>query len=445
MTNYFSRRQFISTTALTAAAISLPTLAQQNNAFSKKTYSKTHNEYLLNNILLETNFVYHDNKVVATQTKNAALYIKDGIIKAILKKGENPNNLPIIDGEGLLAIPALQDLHIHLDKSWYGLPWRTISRKGWTIQDMIAYEQKILPELLETSIKRTGEMISLLNQKGTVIARSHCNIEPTSQLKSLKHLEEALDQNKNNLECEIVAFPQHGLLRSNSEKLMREAMKMGAHYVGGLDPTKVDGDMKKSLDTMFAIALDNGKGVDIHLHEPNPSGGEAIKYMIDYVAKEKDLHGKLTLSHAFAFMNMQNDEVKQLAEKMAEYGISLASTLPFGNAMMPLPIFQTAGVKLMSGTDSILDWWSPLGSGDMLEKARLWAQLYRQTDELGLSRSLSIATAGITPLNEKGDMVWPKVGDKATFTLVAASCSAEAVARLPEQRRGFLNGKPVIS
>lgn len=445
MNHNISRRKFISTTALTAAAISMPTLAQQSSPSNKTISPQIHNEYILDNILLETNFIYHNDQVIATQTKHTALHIRDGIIKNILQQGENPNSLPIIDGEGLLILPPLQDLHIHLDKSWYGLPWRTISRKGWNIQDIIAYEQKILPELLETSIERTGEMISLLNRKGTVIARSHCNIEPTSQLKSLEHLEQALDQNKYNLECEIVAFPQHGLLRSNSEKLMREAMRLGAHYVGGLDPTKVDNDMKKSLDTMFAIALDSGKGIDIHLHEANPSGGEAIKYMINYVAKEKELHGKLTLSHAFAFMGMSNDEVKHLAEKMAEYKISLASTLPFGNSMMPLPTFQSAGVKLMSGTDSILDWWSPLGSGDMLEKARLWAQLYRQTDEFGLSRALSIATAGVTPLDDQGNLAWPKVGDKATFTLVAASCSAEAVARLPEKRQGFLNGKPIIS
>ena len=48
---------------------------------------------------------------------------------------------------------------------------------------------------------------------------------------------------------------------------MREAMQAGAHYVGGLDPTSVDGAMEKSLDTMFQIALDYDKGVDIHLHE----------------------------------------------------------------------------------------------------------------------------------------------------------------------------------
>lgn len=443
-----SRRQFLETAALTAAAVALPNqvLARDNTAAIATPLKliNTPSEYILDNIVLETGFVKEDNKIIATQTKPAALHIKDGIILAILNKSENPNQLKTVDGEGMLAIPPLKDMHIHLDKSWYGLPWRTISRKGWSIKDIIKLEQKILPELLETSVTRTGQMIELLNRKGTVIARSHCNIEPTSQLKSLEHLEQALDNNKDNLACEIVAFPQHGLLLSNSEKLMREAMKMGAHYVGGLDPTNVDNNMKKSLDTMFSIALDSGKGVDIHIHEGNPQGGEAIRYMIDYVGKEKTLQGKFTLSHAFAFMTMDDAEVKDLAAKMAEYRISVASTLPFGTSVMPLPQFKAAGVQLMTGTDSVLDWWSPMGSGDMLEMAHLWAKMYRQTDEYGLTRSLAIATAGGTPLDDDGNMVWPKVNDIANFTLLDASCTAEAVARLPEKRRGFLRGKAVL-
>ncbi len=82
-------------------------------------------------------------------------------------------------------------------------------------------------------------------------------------------------------------IPQHGLLLSKSESLMREAMQAGAHYVGGLDPTSVDGAMEKSLDTMFQIALDYDKGVDIHLHETTPAGVAAINYMVETVEKTK--------------------------------------------------------------------------------------------------------------------------------------------------------------
>ncbi|MEI5083888.1 deaminase, partial [Pseudomonas aeruginosa] len=71
--------------------------------------------------------------------------------------------------------------------------------------------------------------------------------EPVSGLKNLQNLQAVLARRQAGFECEIVAFPQHGLLLSKSEPLMREAMQAGAHYVGGLEPTNVDGAMGKFL------------------------------------------------------------------------------------------------------------------------------------------------------------------------------------------------------
>ncbi len=39
----------------------------------------------------------------------------------------------------------------------------------------------------------------------------------------------------------------------------------------------------------------------------------------------------------------------------------------------------------MTGTDSVIDHWSPYGLGDMLEKANLYAQLYIRPNEQTLS------------------------------------------------------------
>jgi hypothetical protein len=53
-----------------------------------------------------------------------------------------------------------------------------------------------------------------------------------------------------------------------------------------------------------------------------------------------------------------------------------------------------------------------------------------------------VQTVGfVTPLDEKGEQVWPKAGDEASFNLVPASCSTEAVARLPIRNAVFHKGK----
>lgn len=413
-----SRREFLSQSGkmVTAAALFGPSVplahaggAGTLNCEANNTMKITDPHYYLDNVLLETGFDYENGVAVQTRTARQTVEIQNGKIVALRENKQHPDaTLPHYDAGGKLMLPTTRDMHIHLDKTFYGGPWRSLNRPaGTTIQDMIKLEQKMLPELQPYTQERAEKLIDLLQSKGTTIARSHCNIEPVSGLKNLQNLQ------------------------------------AGAHYVGGLDPTSVDGAMEKSLDTMFQIALDYDKGVDIHLHETTPAGVAAINYMVETVEKTPQLKGKLTISHAFALATLNEQQVDELAHRMAAQRISIASTVPIGTLHMPLKQLHDKGVKVMTGTDSVIDHWSPYGLGDMLEKANLYAQLYIRPNEQNLSRSLFLATGDILPLNEKGERVWPKAQDDASFVLVDASCSAEAVARISPRTATFHKGQLV--
>lgn len=452
-----SRRAFLGATGILAAAsaaIGLSGEVAHAASASKESCDAAENSatavsdrhYCLTDVRLEEGFENESETVIGTRTALYTLEIRDGKIAALHPSNAAlPDGVPRYHAHGQLMLPMTRDMHIHLDKTFYGGPWQAPRpRQGKTIMDMIALEEKLIPQLLPTSQQRTEALIALLQSKGSAIARSHCNIDPVSGLKSLEHLQRALENHRNDFSCEIVAFPQHGLLHSKVDGLMREAMQMGVQYVGGLDPTNVDGAMEKSLDAMFQIAIDTGKGVDIHLHETSPAGVAAINYMIDTVEKNPLLRGKVTISHAFALTTLSPDALAETASRLATEQITIASTVPIGGLMMPLPQLSEKGVLVMTGTDSVIDHWSPFGSGDMLEKAYLYAQLYRGSDELRLSRAMAIATGGVLPLDNSGKRAWPKVGDDAAFTLVGASCSAEAVARLPARTATFYQGRMVF-
>lgn len=454
MTDNKSRREFLSQSGKIATACALfgatgsvayaaKSTAESDETRNAMTLPDKH--YYLDNVLLETGFEYEGQTAVHTRTALQTLEINNGKIVALSDNKQHKNAaLPRYDAGGKLMLPAMRDMHIHLDKTFYGGPWRSLNRPaGTTIQDMIRLEQTLLPELQPYTQERAGKLIDLLQSKGSTIARSHCNIEPTSGLKNLENLQAVLERRRAGFRCEIVAFPQHGLLLSKSEPLMREAMQAGAHYVGGLDPTSVDGAMEKSLDTMFQIALDYGKGVDIHLHETSPAGVAAVNYMVETVEKTPALKGKLTISHAFALAMLNEQQVDELATRMAAQQVTIASTVPIGTLHMPLKQLREKGVFVMTGTDSVIDHWSPYGLGDMLEKANLYAQLYIRPNEQTLSRALAIATGDLLPLNDKGERVWPNAQDEASFVLVDASCSAEAVARISPRTATFHQGELV--
>ncbi|MDR4892962.1 MULTISPECIES: amidohydrolase [unclassified Chryseobacterium] len=386
--------------------------------------------YTLKNVRLETGFEYENEEVTGTKTDLFSIEIEDGKIKTV--KANDPS-LKAIDAKGYLMLPAFRDMHIHLDKTLYGLPWQALSPKRRTVKDMIAYEQEIIPELLKTSVSRAEQLISLQQHYGTHFARTHFNIDPTSGLKSLEHLEQALENKKDSFKAELVAFPQHGVYYTESAPLMKAAAQLkSVAFIGGLDPLSIDGNIEKVMDFTVQLALDHHKGIDIHLHEAGESGMKTINYLIDKAIENPELQGKTFVSHAFALAHLSPKETEQIAERLAAGKVGIASSVPFKGTVMPIPTLKKYGVNVLIGNDNVQDYWSTFGSGSMLQKANLIAELYGYATEFALSRALQFATQSILPLDEKGQQRWPKAGDEAAIVLTEASCSAEAVSRMSE-------------
>ncbi|MGJ1435389.1 amidohydrolase [Sphingobacterium multivorum] len=384
--------------------------------------------YILKNVRLETGFEFDGKEVISTNTALFCVEVEEGKIKGIKPNTANAN---AIDAKGHLMLPAFKDMHAHLDKMLFGLPWEAVSPTRHTVKDMIAYEQKMIPEWLSTSVERTGKMLSFLQAYGTDFIRSHFNVDPTSGLKSLTNLEKALASKKDTVEAELVAFPQHGLYYTDTLPILKDVAKLDAvSFIGGVDPYSLDGSIEKSMEQITQLALDNNKGIDIHLHEMGESGMKTIEFLIDRTLENPQLKGKAFVSHAFALSRLTNVEAEKIAARLAEAGVGIVSSVPFGNMIMPIPTLRKYGVEVLIGNDNIQDHWNTFGSGNMLQKANLIAELYGYGTEFGLSRTLAFATRYKLPLDNNGNQQWPKVGDEASMVFVEASCSAEAVSRI---------------
>jgi len=387
--------------------------------------------YIVKNVRLETAFIWEDDRTATTKTDLFCVTINNGKIAEI--SSNDGQAVDAIDAKGLLMLPAFSDMHVHLDKTLYGLPWQAVSPTRRTVQDMIAYEQEIIPELLKTSTHRAELLINLLQHYGTTFARTHFNVDTTSGLHSLANLKKALDHKKDSFKAELVAFPQHGLYYTESAALMKEAAQLeSVDFIGGLDPFSIDKNMEKAIEFTVQLALDNDKGIDIHLHDGGKEGIDTIEYLTELVLQNPRLQGRTFVSHAFALAQLQGNEIGRIAEKLAAAKVGVVSSIPFGETVMPIPSLLKYGVDVLVGNDNVQDYWSTFGTGNMLQKAKLMAELYGWKTEFDLSRTLRFATRNILPLDDQGVMQWPRVNDSAEFVLADASCSAEAVSRVPE-------------
>ncbi|CAB1221622.1 amidohydrolase [Acinetobacter bouvetii] len=398
--------------------------------------------YLLKNIRLERAFEYDDaGNVVATKTTTAHLHIENGKIVNIYfdEIPETLKGLSQCDGGQALALPGINDAHIHLDKTYYGGPWRA-AEENKSVAEMIQIEKTLLPEQLPVLEHRAKAILDLIISKGATRTLAHCNIDHSIGVQHFAKIQEILNQYSPLISAKTVAFPQHGLYRDDAVELMKEVLSMGCNYVGGLDPAEIDGNMQKSLDTTVQLALDYNVGIDFHIHERGNVGKTSLDYLFDLVEQNPSLKSKVNLSHAFVLYDIfKQGELADYAARMRDLGIKLVSGVPI-QFKMPLAELRDYEVQVEVGTDSVMDHWYPFGQGDIIERSNIIAQLYGWKNEYHLSRALYFAT-GTTPLNHAGEMVWPQIGMDADIVLFDASCSAEVIARISARKLTIHKGK----
>ena len=393
------------------------------------------------NVRLEKGFKTEGNRITGTETEIVHLEIEDGKIKSIAKEMPN-DSAETYDAKNQLLLPSLREMHIHIDKTYYSGPWKACKPITKGIFTRLEEEKELLPKLLPTAQERAENMIELLIRNGHTHIRTHCNVDPVIGLKNLEATMRALENYKDSITYDIVAFPQHGLLRSDSVGLVREAMKNGATLVGGVDPATVDRHIERSLSTVFDIAAEHNKGIDLHLHDPDTLGAFTFSRLADYT-KEAGMQGRVTISHGMALADLEGDALASLLTELKESQIDVTTTIPINRPTIPVAQIDQAGIQVSLGHDSITDHWSPFGTGNTIQKLGVLAERFKYIDEFSLNRLLKYATGGVTPLNEAGERMWPKVGDTASMILVNASCTAEAIARRAEISAVFFKGKEI--
>lgn len=393
----------------------------------------------IKNVLLETGYTSENEVVVATETKLASIKVEDGIITEIDADNQATDG---IDAQGYLALPSFREMHVHLDKGHYGGPWKAAIPMGGVF-DRIKEEEGFLVSFLENTPERAQALVDLITSFGVTHMRVQVNVDPVIGLQNARIVKEVLDNNTDKLTYELVAFPQHGTLRTHAENLLEQALEEGQDLLlGGLDPANVDKDIEKSLTVTFDLAKKHNRPIDFHLHTGGTLGVYEIERILDYIEKY-EMQGKVSLSHTFSLGDIPRAKVIELAKRFKALGVDINTTQPLGRPALPFMDFINEGVIVSMANDCINDHWQSFNSGDVIERIYLGSQLHGLDGEYHLSRALQAVTGGLTPLDDEGNQVWPKVGDKADIVFVKAESTAHLVARRIPERVTMFKGNIV--
>lgn len=372
-------------------------------------------------------------KQVRFEGKLWDLSIENGAIQEIVETSSTNKDISTYDAEGLLYLPTLADMHCHLDKHFLGEPWRPL-QPFITLPKQLKFEKEMLSTMQSSLEERAMILSELMLSHGTTKMRTHVDVDPEIGLKHLEAVLQLREQLKDVMEVEIVAFPQQGLIRSNSVGIMKEALRNGADLVGGVDPAGLDRKVESSIEAMFELSSEFDAGVDLHLHEPGHLGKYTIDLVTDYTRQTKK-QGRVAVSHAYCLGMLSDAELSDTMTALREENVSIISSVPIDRPMPRVETLLDAGVTFKLGADNIRDAWSPYGNGDMLHRAsRLAEKSGWVTDEQLIKAYSFITNRSLTP----------KVGETADFMLVDAQNIQHAMASIPKREAVFSKGKLIF-
>jgi cytosine/creatinine deaminase len=179
--------------------------------------------------------------------------IENGLIVALAERGL-PAAERELDARGGIISPPFVESHFHLENAYL---WDGMINQSGTLEEAIAIYARVKHDLKPDGVlARTGRVVRRALANGTFWLRSHVDIDHISGLKILEAVAAARSAYQEQIDIQLVAFPQLGLARnSEAADLMWQAMENGADLVGGMPHGERDmDDAARHIEIAFAVA-----------------------------------------------------------------------------------------------------------------------------------------------------------------------------------------------
>jgi cytosine deaminase len=309
-----------------------------------------------------------------------------------------------LDADGGLLIPPFVDSHFHLDAALTaGTPRRNVSG---TLLEGISLWAELQPLLThETVAERAREYLRWCVSQGILYLRSHVDTCQAS-LVGVRALVEVREELRDLIDVQLVAFPQHGLLRfPDGERLLDEAVDLGVDLVGGIPHYERSREAGvESIRKLMARAQRRDLRVDMHCDETDDPSSRFAEVLAQETTA-RGMEGRVTGSHLTSLHSVDNAYFAKLLGLLVEAGMHVVSnpllnmitqaradTYPKRRGLTRVKELIDAGINVSFGHDCTLDPWYPLGSADMLDVASMGLHACHMSGEREIELMLDAVT-----------------------------------------------------
>jgi cytosine/creatinine deaminase len=284
-----------------------------------------------------------------------------------------------VDAGGRLVTPALVEPHVHLDAVLTeGQPRH--NRSGSLFEGIEIWAERVASLTREDVLSRGDIALRWMLAHGVTHVRAHVDVCDPS-LTALRGLIELRRRWRDVVAIQLVAFPQQGIYSfPDGEKLMIEALELGADVVGGIPHYEWTRDYgERDVKMALELAVRYGRPADLHCDETDDPHSRFLEVLCAETIR-LGLQGRVTASHTTAMHSYNNAYADRLIRLVRAAGVHMV-TNPLDNSVLQgrfdsYPIRRgftrvkellRAGVNVAIGHDSIMDPWYPLGVGDPVQ------------------------------------------------------------------------------
>ncbi len=314
------------------------------------------------------------------------LRVEDGVVQArgklSCKEGEE-----VVEG-GLLT-PPFAEPHVHLDAALLGARRPNVSG---TLTEGIRNWTELRPLLTAADVTaRARKTIEMYVSWGALRIRTHVDTGNLVAVEALITLRDELDD----IELQVVAFPQEGILRApGTRENWERAVEMGCDAVGCIphfERTTEEG--WQSVRMAFDLADKHDIAVDLHCDETDDPASRNLEVVCTETLK-RGWKDRVIAGHCTAMHNYPNPYSAKVVALVAESGVQVVSN-PLDNIVLQgryggyprirgharVDELWDAGCTVGIGHDSVQDPWYRLGTANLMDAAYMLVHYAHLTGE----------------------------------------------------------------
>ncbi|HLA07877.1 MAG TPA: amidohydrolase family protein [Anaerolineales bacterium] len=359
--------------------------------------------------------------------------IFDGKIQSI-KKGLEGEARQVIDAGGNLVTESFVNPHLHLCKVYTLQMMDDEALTAYQAEGMgkamnaIELAARVKEKYDESwIIKNVRKAVAQAAIHGNTHIRAFADVDSKARLEGVKALIRAREEFKGIVELQVCAFAQDGWVREpGTDKLMRQAMDLGADVVGGIPWIEyTEADIHQHVKGIFDLAVEFNKDVSMLVDDAGDPGLRSLEAMA-VEAIQRGWHGRALAHHARAMALYPTPYFQKVTALLKQAKMTVVTDPHTGPLHARVKELLAEGASVCLGQDDISDAYYPFGRNNMLEVAFLAAHLLWMTTRQEMEILYDMITVNAArAMNVKDHQI--RVGTNANLVILNATNVLEAL------------------